>query len=829
MPDQPNCALFDAIDKNDLLEVQKALSDKANPNARDDDGYTALFKATKSAIDHNDLEIMEALLKSGADPHMESGDYEAPIHYAAYWNGSPGLLELLLSKGTDVNLQRGLDSSTPLFRAVKDGNLEVTRLLLEHGADPNLENDYGGAPLHWAAYYGCCDEIIDLLLANKANIDLKRRIDGVTPLYEAVRGGELEIAKKLINENSDLNIINNEKETFLHLAVHYQTMDFINLFKWSKECPIDVNSLTSDNDTPLIFAASAGSISCVEWLLQQGADVNIRNKFRRTAFLLCAQAGNVEVASLLVNRSQKVIHAIDIDGRGAFHHAASWGHSDFIEWFHNIREAPDVDLGESDALDPNRTDIYGMSFIHRALDFYEPSIVENCLKFCRSSIVDEVDQMGNTPLHTALNTASDRVEIQSILIKNMSLSARCRMNNEGESILYLATESAIRNANLASEGSGEGPCKNFLLDLFRRPLDVENDKSGAWPTIIRCDPAHVAKIEHNLKALFPDPILPETIIFWAARNGAKDLWEQGLAGLADSAQRKNIITEALYWASASEQSEIVTIITDSYQKEVRFDAKTIKAIQVAAFAGYESIVCSLLRCIRTDQQRPQSTASKGLFWAVTWKNEHARDVVRRLLMNGASVNSVADGGITILQWAENYNKAARLGKEEKEYDMLGLLESPIRVPLQPKAPQRPKAKDDLGGILDKHMCTISDFYCHNNAFYTLQRRSKCREVIYAEGVAKRMKESWNEWFPNHESRMPDFRWVHLPLNDWKFAKDLMNTIYSETPTADLEYARCETFVEGSQKEHTGSPQSKFMYPAFHVSGAKKLRGKVFPA
>ncbi|KAJ5735280.1 uncharacterized protein N7483_000405 [Penicillium malachiteum] len=264
------------------------------------------------------------------------------------------------------------------------------------------------------------------------------------------------------------------------------------------------------------------------------------NKGQTTAFLMFASNGNVEVAKLLLDRSPNAIYAIDSEGRGAFHHAASWGHSNFIEWLHNIREAPDVDLNQRKALDPNRTDIYGMTFIHWAIDYYEPLIIECCLRFCKSTIVDEVDHLENTPLHIALDKLSDQVEIQSILMKNMSLRARCRRNNESESILSLAVENVIRERSSesssedSSEGSTEDPCSKFLLDLFRRPVDVEDSQLESWPEIIRTDPGHVTYIAKKLEVLFLDSGLPETIIFWAARNGAEDLVNNGLTKLTDS-------------------------------------------------------------------------------------------------------------------------------------------------------------------------------------------------------------------------------------------------------------------------------------------------------
>ncbi|OQE40889.1 hypothetical protein PENCOP_c005G04768 [Penicillium coprophilum] len=740
-----------------------------------------------------------------------------------------------LKNGVDPNT-RNENQNTALFEAVDKKNLELTQLLLEYGANPNIGNEYGDTPLHRAAYLGRRDEIVDLLLANNADLNLKRPGDGVTPLYEAVRGRELETAKKLLKEDSDLGIVRSDGKTFLHNAVEYETLEFLDLLNWTEKCPIDVNSVTNDNETPLMGAVNAGSICCVEWLLQRQANVNIKDNDQMTAFLWCARIGNVEIAKLLIQQLPKTIYEVDNEGRGAFHHAAGWGHSHFIEWLCNSHQAPDVNPDQGKTLDPNIVDIYGMTFIHWALDFWEPSIVESCLKFCKPTIVNEVDHKGNTPLHIALNTLSARVEVHSILIESMSLGARRKRNKDGESILSRALRNVVQNAESASEWSSIDAHRKFFMELFKDPLDVEYSESGAWPTIIRTDPHHVMEITKKLEELFKGSPLPEKIIFWAARNGATALVTDGLTGLTDSEEKIKVIAETLYWASVSEQENVVEKIvvglTADDQGKVGRQKQITEVVLPAAFAGYESIVKFLLFCIRANDTQLPDESSTGLFWALTWKNKDAKDVVRRLLMNGANLNSIAGSNKTILQWAIDYHEeVSRSGTETSGYDMLGLLECPIRVPPRPEAPQKPKAKmkqeneaskhsttkNKQESGENKHICTISDFYCQDEAFYTLQRRSNCHEVIYKEGVAKKMKDSWNEWFPKDESRMPDFRWVHLPVNDWDLAKDLIDSIYFEITagTSDLGYTRCKNFVRGTQKEHTGSPQSSFMYPAFH--------------
>ncbi|KAJ5774183.1 hypothetical protein N7457_009079 [Penicillium paradoxum] len=764
---EPSNALFDAIRVNDIEAARQALEDGADPNAKDEDGMTPIWIA---ACEEENIDLMKLLLEQKANP----------------------------------NFQDPLDGETPLYRAVIRRDLKRMELLLEHKADPNLQQHLWGSPLHRAAYSYDYEQIIDLLLENGANRNLRRSRDGATALYMAVEGAQVENAKRLFKDDSDLEVIDDCGRTLLHMAAISGEWAFFDLF-WSRgRCPIDVNALTADGETPLFFAAESGSLSYTEWLLGHGAYVDVKDKSRGNPFLRCAEGGNVEIAKLLIEKCVSMIYAVDYESRGALHHAAKWGRWEFLEWlFLQNREASGVSLELKEGLDPNRPDCHGMTVVHFALHWWEPLTAERLLKFCKPDVVNKVDDMGNTPLHIAFLRRCPDVKIRHMMIDKMSSSALVRRNDDGESILSLAVDEDNGNETMA-----------LLLSLFRRPLDVEDNRPDTWPTIIRSDRDHIEAIAEKLKGIFPTSGIPN-VIFWAARNGAWELVDHSLAVLESEDDKTEIISKAVYWASASNQSDIVTKLMVNHKEQIRNKENTIKAVKVAAFSGYGPIVSFLLDNIRTDENKPKNPACKGLFWAVTWESEHAREVVRHLLMRGETPFSVADNGQTVLEWATKYHQEAMNNEGKKQFDMLGLLESPIRVPPRPEAPQKPTISGELEEEMRQHLCTISDFYRLGRDFYTLQRKSDCYEVIYTDGPEKKMKESWSEWGPKAKWRMPDFRWIHLPLNDWEMARDLMDMIYCESFRSDLEYTHWKNFVERTRKEHSGSARSRFMYPTLH--------------
>jgi cytohesin len=70
--------LLEAARKGDLIKVQTALENGANPNAEDNDGWTPLhFVAQEGRVD-----AVKILLERGADPRIADNEGHTPLDYA---------------------------------------------------------------------------------------------------------------------------------------------------------------------------------------------------------------------------------------------------------------------------------------------------------------------------------------------------------------------------------------------------------------------------------------------------------------------------------------------------------------------------------------------------------------------------------------------------------------------------------------------------------------------------------------------------------------------------------------------------------------------------
>ena len=87
--------------------------------------------------------------------------------------------------------------SEPIHDAARLGNLELVQAELDKGVDINFkDSEYGGTPLHFAAYGGALN-VVKFLLANEAEVDVGNN-QGWTALFYASDEGYLHIVEFLI-------------------------------------------------------------------------------------------------------------------------------------------------------------------------------------------------------------------------------------------------------------------------------------------------------------------------------------------------------------------------------------------------------------------------------------------------------------------------------------------------------------------------------------------------------------------------------------------------------------------------------------------------------
>src|SRR5262245_41610908 len=244
--------LIDAVKKQDVQAVRALLKEKANINATEPDGFTALHWAAQ----RNDLEVVHRLLGAGANAKASTRYSITPLYLAAM-NGNAAVIDRLLNAGADPN-GTAEEGQTMLMTAALSGKADAVRLLLTRGAKVDAREPYKGqTALMWAAAEGNT-VAVDVLLEAGADLELKSN-GGFTPLLFAVRNAHIESAVALLKRGANVNDVAPDGSSALSMAA-------VNAY-------FELASVLLDHGADPNLPDPRGSpLHTVAWLRKPGAD-----------------------------------------------------------------------------------------------------------------------------------------------------------------------------------------------------------------------------------------------------------------------------------------------------------------------------------------------------------------------------------------------------------------------------------------------------------------------------------------------------------------------------------------------------------------------------
>ncbi len=325
--------LPDAAQHKDAQAIRALLAQRADPNAAQVDGATALHWAASN----DDLAAAQALVRAGAQVKSTNRYGVTPLSLACT-NGNAAMIELLIKAGADPNAML-TGGETALMTAARSGNAEAVKVLIAAGADVKVREDRRKqTPLMWAAAEGHVEVVLALI---KAGADVKARLSsGFTPLLFAVREGRSRVVNALLEAGADVNDVIQPSPTAgrLYGAARTGTSALLlaainghfELAAQLLDAGADPNHNASgwtalhaitgvrkpgggDNNPAPRGSGSMTSLQFIEKLKSKGADLNARmtrkinvgltslNTVGATAFFLAARSGDSEMMRTLAS------------------------------------------------------------------------------------------------------------------------------------------------------------------------------------------------------------------------------------------------------------------------------------------------------------------------------------------------------------------------------------------------------------------------------------------------------------------------------------------------------------------------------------------------
>ena len=209
------------------------------------------------AFGNKDAAIFDLFLKAGAGVNQADEEGNTPFLNAAARNDL-AVVQLLAKDVKDINTANN-DGETALMLAAHDNKADVVAFLIEKGADINAKDATGNTAAYFLtdSYSKRNAKAFDAKLALLKAKGLKFNTvqgEGNTLYHVAAKKNDLQLMKKIVDFNIDVNAKNDEGMTALHVA-----------------------AMKAENDKLLKF------------LIAKGADANSKTDFEETVYDLASE------------------------------------------------------------------------------------------------------------------------------------------------------------------------------------------------------------------------------------------------------------------------------------------------------------------------------------------------------------------------------------------------------------------------------------------------------------------------------------------------------------------------------------------------------------
>ena len=308
-------SLYSAIRMGDIEATELLINSGANVN----DNYERNRTPLHVAIGYQQFEIAKLLIKNGANVNAKTQNHGkddlTPMHLATFAS-TPEFVELLASHGASIDERESTEGHTPFHLAALYGNKGVIQALVDKGQD--IEDiDNGGRTALFLAVRQCTEakgdsrvEVIEYLI-NKLKADItKKDNNNNTILFPAANNCPGKVVKLIIKQYIEnfsrdqlKNFINHKNEAgidALDIALNSENEEAIEVLR---SYGADIEKI--EGESRLFRTVKEGNIEKTRLLLEQGANVNIKNGKGLTPLDIAMRENDQDMARFLRENKAK--------------------------------------------------------------------------------------------------------------------------------------------------------------------------------------------------------------------------------------------------------------------------------------------------------------------------------------------------------------------------------------------------------------------------------------------------------------------------------------------------------------------------------------------
>jgi ankyrin repeat protein len=268
----------------------------------------------------NDKEITEVLTLQKSLANVKNAKEYTPLQVLMimFVSGQCTLQDvkrtaiLLVNHGADVTVRDNYSEGNTLLHhlVIENGegvnDQEISVLANANKGLVNITNADGRTPLHALLRKRSAVSIVEVEKLVQVGADVFAKDNrGETLLHAACFSGNLVVARYLAAKGLDIQAKTNSRWTMLHYVATRSTNTA--LYDWLFANKVSIEAQDIVGRTALHRAAQEDNIPAVAWLIQKGADLDVRDIDNRSALSLARKDGLGEIVELLSNAIVKVL------------------------------------------------------------------------------------------------------------------------------------------------------------------------------------------------------------------------------------------------------------------------------------------------------------------------------------------------------------------------------------------------------------------------------------------------------------------------------------------------------------------------------------------
>jgi|GEM_PF-5525867 len=321
-----------SIELNLNFNAVKTIIEKSHDlNARDGEGWTALARALERrklpivheiiingadcaiafpngelplnySIDKNlNITIITEIIKKSVN--VDAVDYakKSPLEYAVYWRKNE-IVDELIKKGANVNMKFS-SGELPLNCGIeKNLNTAVIRKMIEKTSDLNAR-DVNEKTSLMAALIEKKPDVLDALIEKGADVNIAFP-GGELPLnYVIEKGFSVPAVMKIIAKAADVNAVDKNKKNALMCALSVRKFEIADALV---EKGADVNAAFPDGEPILTYVLMhCNSQTTIKKIIARTTNFGVKSLGGLTPFEIVKKIGNKDIANLLESKNIK--------------------------------------------------------------------------------------------------------------------------------------------------------------------------------------------------------------------------------------------------------------------------------------------------------------------------------------------------------------------------------------------------------------------------------------------------------------------------------------------------------------------------------------------